>query len=98
MNVAESRLVLPLAALFVAFFVAPLAVLIMLSLHGEAAMRTWTFANYVKFFTDSFNYSILFETLLLGVKATLSALSSVIRSPGSARGPARACRASSCSW
>ena len=68
MNVAESRLVLPLAALFVAFFVAPLAVLILLSLHGEAAMRTWTFANYVKFFTDSFNYSILFETLLLGAE------------------------------
>jgi putative spermidine/putrescine transport system permease protein len=73
-NVAESRLALPLAALFVAFFVAPLAVLIILSLHGEAAMRTWTFANYIKFFTDSFNYSILFETLLLGAKATVVCL------------------------
>ena len=65
---------LPLAALFVAFFVAPLVVLIALSLHGEAAMRTWTFANYAKFFGDSFNYSILWETLLLGVKATLVCL------------------------
>ena len=74
MNVAESRLALPLAALFVAFFVAPLAILIILSLHGEAAMRTWTFANYIKFFTDSFNYSILFETLLLGAKATVVCL------------------------
>lgn len=74
MNVAESRLVLPLAALFVAFFVAPLLVLIVLSLHGEEAIRTWTFANYVKFFTDPFNYSILWETLLLGVKATLVCL------------------------
>ena len=37
-------------------------------------MRTWTFANYVKFFTDSFNYSILSATLLLGVKATLVCL------------------------
>jgi putative spermidine/putrescine transport system permease protein len=73
-NVAESRLALPLAALFVAFFVAPLAVLIILSLHGEAAIRTWTFANYIKFFTDSFNYSILFETLLLGAKATVACL------------------------
>ncbi|MGH7879646.1 MAG: ABC transporter permease [Candidatus Binataceae bacterium] len=71
MNVAESRLALPLAALFVAFSVAPLCVLIALSLHGEAAMRTWTLANYAKFFGDSFNYSILWETLLLGVKATL---------------------------
>jgi putative spermidine/putrescine transport system permease protein len=73
-NVVESRLALPLAALFVAFFVAPLAILIILSLHGEAAMRTWTFANYIKFFTDSFNYSILFETLLLGAKATVVCL------------------------
>jgi len=73
-NVAESRLALPLGALFVAFFVAPLAVLVLLSLHGEAAMRTWTFAHYIKFFTDAFNYSILFETLLLGAKATLLCL------------------------
>ena len=65
---------LPLAALFVSFFVAPLVVLVVLSLHVEAAMRTWTFANYVKFFTDSFNYSILSATLLLGVKATLVCL------------------------
>jgi putative spermidine/putrescine transport system permease protein len=70
----ESALTLPLAALFVAFFVAPLVVLILLSLHGEALMKTWTLANYVKFFTDSFNYAILFETLMLGVKATLLCL------------------------
>ena len=70
----ESALSLPLAALFVAFFVAPLVVLILLSLHGEALMKTWTLANYVKFFTDSFNYAILFETLMLGVKATLLCL------------------------
>jgi putative spermidine/putrescine transport system permease protein len=73
-QVAESKLVLPLAALFVAFFVAPLVVLIALSLHGEVAMRTWTFANYVKFFSDPYNYSTLWETLLLGAKATLVCL------------------------
>ncbi|MBV8393726.1 MAG: ABC transporter permease, partial [Alphaproteobacteria bacterium] len=55
-------------------FVAPLVILVLLSLHGEAAMRTWTLANYAKFLTDPFNYSILFETLLLGVKATLVCL------------------------
>ena len=70
----EFRLVLPLAALFVAFFVAPLVVLVALSLHGDVAMRAWTLANYVKFFTDAFNYAILWETLLLGVKATLVCL------------------------
>jgi len=70
----ESRLVLPLAALSVAFFVAPLVVLVVLSLHADTAMRTWTLANYVKFFTDPFNYSILWATLLLGLKATVVCL------------------------
>jgi len=65
---------LPLAALFVAFFVAPLIVLLALSLNADTATATWTAANYVKFFTDRFNYSILWDTLLLGVKATLVCL------------------------
>ena len=67
---ADSRLVLPLAALFTAFFVAPLVVLLLLSLHGDIAMQGWTLGNYVKFFSDPFSYSILIDTLLLGVKAT----------------------------
>jgi putative spermidine/putrescine transport system permease protein len=71
MNASSSKLALPLAALFVAFFVAPLLVLLALSLHGDVAMSSWTLSNYTKFFTDSFSYSILFDTLLLGVKATL---------------------------
>lgn len=70
----ESPLVLPLAALFVAFFVAPLCVLIALSLSKDANIASFTAANYTKFFGDSFNYAILFETLLLGVKATLVCL------------------------
>ena len=74
MTASESRLALPLAALFVAFFVAPLLVLFALSLHTDVAMRTWTVSNYVKFFTDPFNYSILIDTLLLGLKATLVCL------------------------
>jgi putative spermidine/putrescine transport system permease protein len=70
----DSPLVLPLAALFVAFFIAPLCVLIALSLSKDANIAAFTAAQYVKFFTDSFNTSILFETLLLGVKATLVCL------------------------
>jgi putative spermidine/putrescine transport system permease protein len=70
-NLSESRLALPLVALFVAFFVAPLVVLLALSLHGDVAMKAWTLENYTKFFTDSFSISVLFGTLLLGVKATL---------------------------
>ncbi len=68
MEWARLRLTLPLAAVFVAFFVAPLCVLVSVSFHGESG--TPTAANYTKFFADSFNYSILLDTLWLGVKAT----------------------------
>ena len=74
MSKDESPLVLPLAALFVAFFIAPLVILVALSLSTDANIAAFTAANYAKFFTDSFNYAILFETLLLGVKATLVCL------------------------
>src|SRR5690349_20954937 len=70
----DSPLILPLAALFVAFFIAPLCVLVALSLSADANIASFTLAHYVKFFTDAFNTSILFETLLLGVKATLVCL------------------------
>ena len=70
----QSQLAAPLAALFAAFFLAPLAVLFVLSLYAEPELKTFTSANYVKFFTDPFNYSILFDTLLLGLKATLVCL------------------------
>jgi len=74
MGSSDSRLVLPLAAIFAGFFIAPLVVLLALSLHGELAMTSWTIGNYTKFFTDPFNYSILIATLLLGLKATLVCL------------------------
>ena len=74
MTASGSSLILPLAALFVACFVAPLLVLLALSLHSDVAMKTWTIGNYAKFFTDPFNYSILIDTLVLGVKATLVCL------------------------
>jgi putative spermidine/putrescine transport system permease protein len=70
----DLKLVLPLAILFVAFFLAPLLVLVALSLSSDAEMHEFTFAHYWKFFTDPFNYSILWSTLLLGAKATLLCL------------------------
>ena len=70
----ENRLVLPLAAVFVVCFIAPLCVLIMLSLSADQTIRPATLAHYVKFFSDPFNLGILADTLLLGVKATLVCL------------------------
>ena len=74
MQSGDLKLVLPLAALFAAFFVAPLCVLVALSLSTDAEMHGLTAAHYVKFFTDAFNYSILWATIVLGVKATLLCL------------------------
>jgi putative spermidine/putrescine transport system permease protein len=67
-------LVLPLAAGFVVFFVAPLCVLIGVSAYAEPEMRTLSLAQYARFFGDGFNLSILADTLLLGIKATLVCL------------------------
>src|SRR5437868_3817976 len=74
MQFADIKLVLPLSALFAAFFIAPLCVLIIMSLSTDAEMHAFTAANYIKFFTDAFNYSILWSTIWLGVKATLVCL------------------------
>ena len=49
-------------------------VLVGLSLYAEPEMQTLTAGHYVEFFTDRFNYSILWATLTLGVKATLLCL------------------------
>jgi putative spermidine/putrescine transport system permease protein len=69
---ARIRLTLPLAAVFAVCFVAPLWVLLTVASHDETG--AFTVANFVKFFGDSFNYSILLDTLWLGVKATLLCL------------------------
>ncbi len=71
---ATDALVLPLGALFVVFFLEPLAPLVGLSLSSGPALRPHTIAAYVHFFTDPFSLSILWGTLLLGVKATLLCL------------------------
>jgi putative spermidine/putrescine transport system permease protein len=70
----DLRLVLPLAALFAVFFIAPLGVLVAMSLSTDAALHAWTLGQYIKFFTDPFNDAILWSTILLGVKATLLCL------------------------
>lgn len=70
----EWPLALPLAALFVVCFIAPFVVLVAMSLHADAQMKTWSVAQYVKFFGDTFNLSILGGTVWLAVKATLVCL------------------------
>ena len=71
---SEWKLALPLAAFMAAFFVAPLVVLIAMSLHADADLKAWSLAQYAKFLGETFNLRILAETLWLGVKATLVCL------------------------
>ena len=74
MKFAQSQLALPLAALFVGFFVAPLGVLLALSLQSDQQTGLLTLGQYLKFFSDPFSYAVLWDTLLLGLKATLVCL------------------------
>jgi putative spermidine/putrescine transport system permease protein len=71
---AEWQLALPLALFFVGFFVAPLVGLAIVSLYGEPSFRSIGLSQYARFFGDTFNLGILFDTLLLGAKATLVCL------------------------
>jgi len=71
---SEWRLALPLGLFFVLFFAAPLIVLVLVSLSDGLALDHFTLAQYAKFLGDSFSLSILFDTLVLGVKATLVCL------------------------
>ena len=70
----KGLLALPLAALFIVCFLAPLMVLVGVSLHGEPEMSTFSFTQYTKFLGDAFNLSILWSTLILGFEATLVCL------------------------
>jgi putative spermidine/putrescine transport system permease protein len=69
-NGPEWRLLAPLGAFFVLFFVAPLLVLLLVSFSDGLAMDAFSVAHYSKFLGDSFSLSILIDTLLLGAKAT----------------------------
>jgi len=70
----EWRLALPLAAFFLLFFIAPLAVLAAWSFYAATETHTLTLAQYAKFLGDRFTLGILWNTLWLGVEATLVCL------------------------
>ncbi len=71
---AEWQLALPLALFFLVFFVAPLAVLVLVSLATDAQVSAFTAGQYAKFLGDAFSLGIIADTMLLGVKATLLCL------------------------
>jgi putative spermidine/putrescine transport system permease protein len=71
-------LLLPMAAINLAAFVLPVVRLGMISFiesrSGGVLTNNYTLANYVDFFTDSFSFDLIFNSLLLGVTVTLATL------------------------
>jgi len=64
----EWQLALPLALAFTAVFVAPLLLLIGVSFFNDEKISQPGLASWVKFFGDPFNYKVIADTLLLGIK------------------------------
>lgn len=80
----------PLAAFFLVFFVAPLLLLVLISLYADAQLSRFGTDQYVKFVSDGFSLTVLGDTLLLGVQVTFLCLLlgyalawSYVRSPSS---------------
>ena len=75
----EGLLALPLALFFAFFFLAPLALLAGISLRATPQFEGVGLTQYAKFAGDTFNWSVLGQTLLLGVKTV--ALTALIGVP-----------------
>jgi len=67
----EGLLTLPLALFFLLFFLAPLGLLAGISLRVTPQFAGWGPQQYAKFAGDAFNWSVLGQTLLLGVKTVV---------------------------
>jgi putative spermidine/putrescine transport system permease protein len=61
-------LLAPMLLFFGAFFLAPLLLLVVVSFTNDQEMTIFGTDQFTKFFSDSFNWRVLFQTLLLGVK------------------------------
>ena len=70
----EIKLAWPLAAFFLVFFVAPLAILLIVSLYMDPTMTRFGIAQYAKFVLDPFSLRVLGSTLFLGVEVTVVCL------------------------
>ncbi|HSE79619.1 MAG TPA: ABC transporter permease [Alphaproteobacteria bacterium] len=68
---AEWQLILPLGLFFLAFFLAPLVVLVVLSFQTEISLGRFTGVHYGKFLGDAFSLGILWDTMVLGVEVTM---------------------------
>lgn len=73
-TVYSLRYGMPLAVFFVLFFITPLLLLVLVSLHDDTAVSVWGLAQYAKIFGDGLALRVLGDTLWLGVQVTLLCL------------------------
>lgn len=66
----DLRLALPLVGFFAVFFVAPLLLLVLMSLYADPAMTGFGLDQYSRFLLDPFSLRVLGSTLWLGVQVT----------------------------
>lgn len=64
---AEWQLALPLALAYAAFFLVPLALLILVSAFDDERLTTIGFAQWRSFLGDPFTWKVIFDTVKLGV-------------------------------
>lgn len=70
----DLTLALPLAGFFALFFVAPLAILVLVSFYTDTTLSQFGLAQYARFLLDPFSLNVLVSTLWLGIKVTLVCL------------------------
>lgn len=68
------QLTIPLTFFFLLFFIAPLLIMLIISLHTSQMMDELGLDQYVRFFSDSLNLEIMWATIWLGIKTTLVCL------------------------
>lgn len=66
----DLKLALPLAGFYALFFIAPLLILLYVSLHADAEMTRLGIDQYVKFLGDRFSLAVLAHTLWIGIQVT----------------------------
>lgn len=66
----DLKLALPLAAFFAAFFLAPLLILVLVSLYTDTSMTGMGLTQYARFLLDPFSLRVLGHTLWIGVEVT----------------------------
>jgi putative spermidine/putrescine transport system permease protein len=66
----DLKLAIPLAGFFALFFLAPLALLVLISFFADVEMTRFGLGQYARFLLDPFSLAVLGSTLWLGAKVT----------------------------